>query len=167
MKDLSMRVVSRYVLSVAVVAGSIFPAILPAQQSKPWEKIPIPALREFKPHQPKRIEFRNGIVVFLQEDHELPFINGSVLIPGGSRDESPNKIGMVDLYGQVWRTSGTEKISGDDMDDILEAKAAHLETAGDVDSTALSWSSLKGDADQVYDLAIDLLFHPKFNAEKL
>ncbi len=167
MKDLSMRVVSRYVLSVAVVAGSIFPAILPAQQSKPWEKIPIPALREFKPHQPKRIEFRNGIVVFLQEDHELPFINGSVLIPGGSRDESPDKAGMVDLYGQAWRTSGTEKMSGDAMDDLLEAEAAHIETAGDEDSTALSWSSLKGDSDQVYDLSMDLLFHPKFSAEKL
>jgi zinc protease len=167
MKDLLMSRFSRFGLSVLVVAGSIFPTAVRAQQVKPWEKIPIPALREFKPHQPKRIELKNGIVLFLQEDHELPFINGSVLIPGGSRDENSGKIGMVDLYGQVWRTSGTEKISGDAMDDILEAKAAHIETAGDVDSTALSWSSLKGDADPVYDLAIDLLFHPKFNAEKL
>ena len=53
------------------------------------------------------------------------------------------------------------------MDDMLEAKAAHIETGGDVDSTAISWDSLKGDSDQVYSLAMDLLFHPKFNAEKL
>ena len=123
---------------------------LPAQQAKPWEQIPIPKLHEFKPQQPKRIELKNGIVLFLQEDHELPFIRGSVLIPGGARDEDPAKTGLVDLYGQTWRTSGTAKMDGDAMDDLLEAKAAHIETGGDVDSTALSWDSLKGDSDQVY-----------------
>ena len=136
-------------------------------KSKPWEKIPIPKLHEFKPQQPKRIELKNGIVMFLQEDHELPFVSGSVLIPGGARDEDQAKTGLVDLYGQAWRTSGTAKMDGDAMDDVLEAKAAHIETGGDVDSTALSWDSLKGDSDQVYALAMDLLFHPKFNAEKL
>lgn len=158
-------------LSAVAFAGSLFAVLtcknLSAQESKPWEKIPIPALHEFKPHQPTRIELKNGIVLFLQEDHELPFINGSVLIPGGSRDESVAKAGLVDLYGQAWRTSGTEKMDGDAMDDLLEAKAAHIETGGDVDSTALSWDSLKGDADQVYSLAMDLLFHPKFSQEKL
>jgi zinc protease len=38
---------------------------------------------------------------------------------------------------------------------------------GDDDSTALSWESLKGDTDQVYSLAMDLLFHPKFDMQKL
>ena len=138
-----------------------------AQQEKPWEKIPIPQLHEFHPQQPKRIELKNGIVIFLQEDHELPFISGSVLIPGGSRDEDPAKAGLVGLYGQAWRTSGTAKMDGDALDDLLEAKAAHIETGGDDDSTALSWDSLKGDADQVFALALDLLLHPKFNQEKL
>jgi len=142
-------------------------AVSPAQQQKPWEKIPIPPLKEFKPQQPKRIALKNGIVLFLQEDHELPFVSGSVLIPGGSRDEDPVKCGLVDLYGQTWRTSGTAKMSGDVMDDLLESKAAHIETSGGEDSTALSWDSLKADTNQVYDLAMDLLFHPKFDAQKL
>jgi len=63
----------------------------PAQQAQPWEKIPIPPLHQFKPQEPKRIALKNGIVIFLQEDHELPFVSGSVLIPGGSRDEDPAK----------------------------------------------------------------------------
>jgi zinc protease len=167
MRNLSMTVVTQCLLSVTLAAPVLSPAFLPAQESKPWEKIPIPPLHEFKPQEPKRIELKNGIVIFLQEDHELPFITGSVTIPGGSRDESAAKAGMIDLYGQTWRTSGSEKMNGDDMDDFLEAKAAKIETGGDIDSTALTWNSLKGDADQVYDLAIDLLFHPKFNAEKL
>jgi zinc protease len=143
------------------------PINLSAQQSKPWEKIPVPRLHEFKPQQPKRIQLKNGIVLFLQEDHELPFVSGSVLIPGGARDEDKAKTGLVELYGQAWRTSGTAKLSGDAMDDLLEAKAAHIETEGGEESTALSWDSLKGDADQVFSLAVDLLLHPKFNPEKL
>lgn len=154
-----------------LLAISFFAALLTtqllAQQSMPWEQIPIPRLHEFKPQQPKRIELKNGIVLFLQEDHELPFIYGSVLIPGGSRDEQPAKAGLVGIYGLTWRTSGTAKIDGDAMDDLLEAKAAHIETEGDEDSTAVSWDSLKGDADQVYNLAIDLLFHPNFKPDKL
>jgi zinc protease len=152
-----------------VVVGlvSLVPITLSAEQNKPWEKIPIPKLHDFKPQQPKRIELKNGIVIFLQEDHELPFISGSILIPGGSRDEDPAKAGLVGLYGQAWRTSGTAKMNGDALDDLLEAKAAHIETEGDEDSTAVSWDSLKGDADQVFSLALDLLLHPKFSAEKL
>jgi zinc protease len=159
-------------LPLKIMAGMLLavllaPAGLRAQQNKPWEKIPIPKLHDFKPQQPKRIVLKNGIVIFLQEDHELPFISGSILIPGGSRDEAPAKIGLVSLYGQAWRTSGTAKLDGDALDDLLEAKAAHIETSGDDDSTALSWDSLKGDADQVFSLALDLFQHPKFSAEKL
>ena len=138
-----------------------------AQQPNPWEQIPIPPLHAFHPQQPKRIELKNGIVIFLQEDHELPFIYGSVLVPGGSRDEDPAKAGLVGLYSQAWRTSGTASTDGDAMDDLLESKAAHIETSGDDDSTAISWDSLKGDSDQVFSLAMDLFFHPRFSAEKL
>jgi zinc protease len=158
---------SRVFLAGAILATALAPIALSAQQSKPWEQIPVPKLHEFKPQEPKRIELKNGIVVFLQEDHELPFVSGSVLIPGGSRDEDAAKTGLVELYGQAWRTSGTAKLDGDALDDLLEAKAAHIETEGGEDSTILSWDSLKGDADQVFSLALDLLLHPAFNAEKL
>lgn len=137
------------------------------QQARPWEKIAIPPLPEFKPQEPKRIELKNGIVIFLQEDHELPFVSGSVLIPSGAVDEDASKAGLVDLYGQTWRTSGTAKMSGDAMDDLLEARAAHIETSGGEESTSIAWDSLKGDADRVFSLAMDLLFHPKFDQQKL
>jgi zinc protease len=159
--------ISPIVIAATICIALLAPTPLPAQQNKPWEKIPIPKLHEFRPQQPRRIELKNGIVLFLQEDHELPFVSGAVLIPGGSRDEPVAKAGLVGLYGQAWRTSGTAKMDGDALDDLLEAKAAHIETAGDDDSTALSWDSLKGDADQVFSLAMDLLFHPNFNQEKL
>ena len=138
-----------------------------AQQAQPWKQIPIPPLHPFHPEQPKRIELKNGMVILLEEDHELPFINGVINMRGGSRDEPANKTGLVDLYGDAWRTSGTTTKDGDSLDDLLEAKAAKVETGGDVDSTAVSWSCLTKDEDQVFGIVVDLLGHPAFKQDKL
>jgi zinc protease len=135
--------------------------------SQPWKKIPVPPLHAFKPVQPRRIELANGVVLFLQEDHELPFISGTILIRGGSRDEPADKVGLVSLYGQTWRTSGTAAANGDVLDDRLEAKAAAIETNGGVATTSVAWNSLKGDFDSVFATAVDLLLHPAFSKDKL
>ena len=103
-------------------------------------KIPIPELHAFHPEQPIRIELKNGLVILLEPDHELPFINGTINIRGGSRDVPAEKVGLIGLYGQAWRTSGTGTQSGDQLDDLLAAEAANVETTGDIDSTAVSWS---------------------------
>ncbi|MGA7317983.1 MAG: pitrilysin family protein [Silvibacterium sp.] len=138
-----------------------------AGRIEPWMKIPVPPLAPFNPVQPKRIELKNGLVILLEEDHELPFINGSISIRGGSRDVPAAKTGLIDLYGDTWRTSGTTTTDGDKLDDLLEAKAAKVETGGDIDSTSVSWSSLTKDEDQVFRIAVDLLKNPAFSDEKL
>jgi zinc protease len=139
----------------------------PAAQAKPWTQIPIPALHDFKPEQPKKIVLANGLTIFLQEDHELPFVNGSILIRGGSRDEPAGKVGLVSLYGQSWRTSGTKTQSGDALDETLALKAADVETSGGLATTSVHWSSFKQDFDQVFGIAMDVLLHPDFKADKL
>jgi zinc protease len=139
----------------------------PAQQAKPWEQIPTPKLHAFHPQQPKRIELPNGVVLLLQEDHELPFVHGSVLVPGGAREIEQPKAGLVQLLSESWRTSGTAKNDGDALDDLLEAKAAHIEVNAGAEAVVFSWDSLKKDSDQVFALATDLLFHPKFNEARL
>lgn len=164
--------------ALTTLLAASLPLSLPAQTTapkptthktaaEPWAKISIPPLHAFTPQKPKRIELPNGLVIFLQEDHELPFINGSILIRGGSRDVPASKTGLVDMYGQAWRTSGTAAISGDDLDDQMEDKAASIETSGGTASTSVSWSSLTGDFDLVFGRTMDLLLHPAFKADKL
>ncbi|HTD95570.1 MAG TPA: hypothetical protein VK627_01520, partial [Edaphobacter sp.] len=133
----------------AETAAKPAPAAKTSAAAQPWKHIVIPPLHAFKPVQPRRIELPNGLVLFLQEDHELPFINGTILIRGGSRDEPAAKVGLVSLYGQTWRTSGTAAIDGDTLDDQMEAKAASIETSGGSATTTVRWSSLKGDFDTV------------------
>jgi zinc protease len=136
-------------------------------QATGWQQIPIPQLPPFHPAEPKRIPLPNGMIIFLQEDHELPLIDGSIRIRGGAQQETPAKIGMVDLYGEVWRTGGTKSQTGDQMDDYLEARAAKVETNGGGDSTSIGWSCLKADFDDVFKIVLDLLHDPEFRADKL
>jgi zinc protease len=156
----------RFALAQAAPPAAKAPAAAPTQV-KPWAKIPIPPLHAFKPVQPRRIELANGMVIFLQEDHELPFIDGTILIRGGSRDEPAAKVGLVSLYGEAWRTSGSAAISGDALDTQLAEKAANIETGGGPATTSIEWGSFKQDFDSVFSKTVDLLLHPAFKADKL
>ena len=58
-------------------------ALGPAQVT-PWNKLTYPPLPAFQPQQPTRIQLANGMVIFLQPDHELPLISATAMIRGGS-----------------------------------------------------------------------------------
>lgn len=153
--------------SFLVLTASLFTAIHAAAQATDWQQIPIAPLTAFHPQEPKRIELPNGMVIFLQEDHELPLIDGVARVRGGSRDEPASKTGMLDIYGDVWRTGGTKSQTGDQLDDFLEIRAAKVETDSHADSTSISWSCLKGDFDDVFKVFTDVLREPEFRADKI
>jgi len=138
-----------------------------AAQATDWKQIKPPALHAFHPEQPRRVEFSNGMIVFLQEDHELPLIRGTAEIRGGSRLEPADKVGLVQIYGQAWRTGGTKNRTGDQLDDYLEAHAAKVETFGGADSTTVSWDCLKDNFDEVFKIFVEVLREPEFRPDKL
>jgi zinc protease len=154
-------------LAILVPASMLAHIPMAVAQATSWQQIPVPPLPAFHPQQPKRIELSNGMVIFLQEDHELPLIEGSARIRGGSRNEPANKVGLVHILGQVWRTGGTKTQTGDLLDDFLEVRAAKVETGGGPDSTTISLSCLKGDFDDVFKVFANLLQNPEFRADKL
>ncbi|MGH9514819.1 MAG: M16 family metallopeptidase [Terriglobales bacterium] len=138
-----------------------------ASAQEPWTKIPIPPLPAFHPQEPKRIVLPNGMVIFLQEDHELPTVDGVARIRGGARSEPATKVGLTGLYGEVWRTGGTKDQTGDQLDDYLEIRAAKVETGANDDSTTISLSCLKDDFNDVFKIFSELLRAPEFRADKL
>lgn len=138
-----------------------------ASQAEDWHQITIPPLPAFKPQQPKRIQLKNGMVIFLQEDHELPLIDGTARVRGGSVSEPASKVGLMDIYGEVWRTGGTKSQTGDQLDDFLEVRAAKVETGSGPDSTSISFSCLKGDLNDVFKAFVDVLQNPEFRPDKI
>jgi len=158
---------SLVLVALAISVACLMTVSLATAQTSEWQQINVPPLPAFHPQEPKRIVLPNGMVILLQEDHELPLIDGLVRIRGGSRSEAPNKVGLVDIYGEVWRTGGTKAQTGDQLDDYLEVRAAKVETSGSVDSTSISWSCLKADLDDVFKVFDELLREPEFRDDKL
>ena len=160
-------------LLLSVLLISVFapaqksPATTPAAKDPELQKIKTPPLPEFHPQIPRRVVLPNGMVLLLQEDHELPLIDGAMRVRGGSRLEPGSKIGLVDIYGDVWRTGGTKDKTGDQLDDFLEARAAKVETDGNVDSTTISFNCLKQDFEDVFKIFIDVLQNPAFREDKI
>lgn len=171
-------------LSLPVFGQANSPAPAPAKKAAPARAATTPAekqdlaagdlrainrppLPEFHPQQPKRVQLDNGMVIFLQEDHELPLIEATLTIRGGSESEPADKVGLAGIYGSSWRTGGSKSKTGDELDDLLEARAAKLETSGSSLAVFMTLSSLKGDFDFVLDLANDLLHNPEFRQDKI
>jgi zinc protease len=161
-----MNRISLLPLGFALVVGLGF-QVSPAAAQTGWQEIKVPPLPDFHPQVPKRFVLPNGMVIFLQEDHELPLIDGIARIRGGSRAEAADKTGLIDMYSDVWRTGGTKTQTGDQLDDYLEIRAAKVETGGTADSTTISWSCLKADFDDVFKVFDDLLRAPEFRNDKL
>lgn len=155
-----MRTTAAFLLALFVTGGAF-------AQAKQHEQIPTPPLRKFSMPQPKRIQLANGLVIFLQEDKELPLIRGSATIRGGSRDVPAARAGLTSIYSQAWRTGGTAKQTGDELDQFLESRAAFVETDADSDSASVSLNVLKGDFDAVYPIWLELLRNPAFRQEKI
>jgi len=155
------------IFALLLVISTLPTAPLAVAQATSYKQIPIPPLPAFKPPQPKRIELSNGMVIFLQEDHELPLIDGTARIRGGSVNEPANKTGLIDIFSEVWRTGGTKAQTGDQLDDFLEVRAAKVETGGSEDSTTVSWSCLKDDLDDVFKVFVDVMKNPEFRADKI
>ncbi len=160
MKSIRIHAIAAATALFALAAPSV-------AQVSDYKEIKTPPLHAMKIEQPKRIELANGMVIFLMEDHELPLIRGSARIRGGASEIPANKAGLAGIYAQVWRTGGTQSKTGDELDDFLEARAAHVEPGAGEDSTSLGMNILRNDFDAVFPIFVDLLQHPAFRQEKI
>ena len=157
----------RQFISASIVLTLLACAPASLGQVSDWNQIQPPPLHTFHPQLPNRIQLANGMVIFLQEDHELPLIRGAAQIRGGSRDEPADKVGLTEIYGQAWRTGGTKQRTGDQLDDYLEARAAKVETEGGLDSTRVTWDCLKENLDDVLKIFLEILREPEFREDKI
>lgn len=155
---------TRLCLAGLAAALSILPA---AAQAKRYSDIKSPALPAFVVPKPETFTLPNGLRVFLMEDHEIPTISARAFIRTGSFYEPQGKIGLARLAGTVQRTGGTTAMSGDAIDDYLEARAASVETGIGGDSGTASMNCLKQDFDDVFKLYLDVLRNPAFAEDKL
>ncbi|BCL35518.1 M16 family metallopeptidase [Nostoc sp. MS1] len=135
--------------------------------AKHYTQLQFAPLPEIKLPKYERFVLQNGLVVYLMEDHELPLIGGTAMVRTGSRWEPADKVGLAALTGVVMRTGGTKQRSGDDLNQILEQRAASVEVSIGEASGSASFDSLTEDTETVFGLFAEVLREPVFAQEKL
>jgi zinc protease len=71
------------------------------------------------------------------------------------------------MVGEVMRTGGTKQHSGDELNALLEQRAASVETGIGTASGSASFSALTEDLDMVFDLFAEVIQEPVFAPDKL
>jgi zinc protease len=135
--------------------------------AKHYSELQFAPLPEVKLPKYERLMLKNGMVVYLMENHDLPLVNGTALIRTGDRLEPGDKIGLAELMGSVMRTGGTAKHTPDQLNDMLEQRAASVETGIGETSGSASFESLTEDLETVFGLFAEVLREPVFASEKL
>src|SRR2546427_13291944 len=79
--------------ALAVTTAFLSCAFEARGQATDWKQIIIPPLHAFHPQAPRRVALPNGMVIFLEEDHELPLVQGIARIRGGPGGEPPGGAG--------------------------------------------------------------------------
>ena len=157
------RFVSWILLLVAVLW------CLPAQAvtAKHYTQLKFPTLKEVQIPKYERYVLDNGMVVYLMPDRELPLVGGTALIHTGDRTEPPEKVGLASLVGSVMRSGGTQSHSADELNQLLEQRAAAVETGIGETSGSASFSSLSEDLEMVFGLFAEVVWQPIFAQDKL
>ncbi|MFQ6069843.1 MAG: M16 family metallopeptidase [Candidatus Aminicenantales bacterium] len=152
------------ILLLVLVGGA---SIYVYAQKGPKDKFIFGPLNPIKMPEVKQVTLKNGLKIFLVEDHEYPTIDLRAMVRTGSVFEPASKVGLATITGQVLRTGGTTSRTGDELDRELETMAATVEAGIGQSSGYVMASMLRDDADRVFEILADILMNPAFREDKI
>jgi zinc protease len=158
------RIARRFAPALLALLVAASPA---AAQVKRYTEITYPPLPAFEVPKPQTFTLKNGLRVFLMEDHELPLVNVRVLVRTGAFWEPQDKVGLARFAGSVMRTGGTASMTGDQLDEFLEKRAAFMDSGIGGDSGSAGMNCLKPDFDAVFKVFLEMLRKPAYAQDKL
>ena len=109
----------------------------------------------------KTFELKNGLKVFLVENHKIPRVSYSLLLDIKPFSEG-DSLGYTDIAGELLGTATTIR-SKDQIDDEIDFIGASVNTS----SSSLSGSALKKHNEKLLEIMSDILLNPVFNQDEL
>lgn len=160
-----MKTIRLIVLTLVMLLLVRLPAS--AQTARHYTELTFPPLPEIKVPAYTRYQMDNGIIVYLMEDHELPLVGGTALFRTGERWEPSEKVGLASIVGEVMRSGGTKTHSADELNQMLEQRAASVETSIGTSSGSASFNALSEDLEEVFGLLAEVIQEPLFPQDKI
>lgn len=129
--------------------------------------IQIPTLNPIRTYKAERFTLPNGMVVYLQEDHRLPTVAGTLYCRASAAWAPAEKAGLGGLTGQVMRSGGSAAHGGDYLDDRLAAMGASVTTGISQDFASGGFRCLKENSAEVIGLLAEVVNSPAFPDDKI
>lgn len=139
----NFRYIRFFLLSLSAFIG----LALKAQDYK------LPAYQQFT--------LKNGLTVYLMEQHDVPMISVSAILPAGAIYDG-DKAGLASLTAVALK-HGTKKYPKAKLDEELDFIGASVSTYASKESAGLSAEFAAKDKDKVLDIINDLLTAPVFD----
>lgn len=151
----------------AMLLAIAYPDAAEAIEAKPYETLVFPPLGEIQIPDYERYELENGLVVYLMEDHDLPLVSGSATFRTGDYLVPLAKAGLAEITGEAMRLGGTFSHSPNELNEMLEQRAASVETSIGTTAGSARFSSLTEDFPDVFELFADVIMNPAFDEEQV
>jgi len=111
----------------------------------------------------KRIEFENGLIVYLVEDHQLPTVEIKGYINGGRRQEVKSLAGISSFMVEMMNT-GTKHFNEKELANYKDINGIDFGFGVENDYLSFAGSALSTDTEEIISLMSEILQEPKFNA---
>jgi zinc protease len=157
----------RYIRTITLFAAVLVLVMVATTVGQDISKLHFPKLHELKVPHVEKVTLDNGLRLYLVEDHSLPLFRMSVRVNAGSYLEEPEQVGLVSILGTTLRTGGTEKWSGDELDELLESIGASLETGGDLATCNASANFISDYTALAIEVLAEVLRRPTFDQDKI
>jgi zinc protease len=120
------------------------------------------AQNNFKVPKYEKFKLKNGLTVYLMEQHEVPLINVSAVFDAGSINDG-------DQYGLAALTAdavvfGTQKYTKSQIEEITDYVGANLSTMAGKEGASVRSSFAVKDQDKLFDVIQQVVMYPVFDA---
>jgi zinc protease len=109
----------------------------------------------------EKFKLKNGLTVYLMEQHEVPMMNVSVILPAGAIYDG-EKAGLASLTASGLKY-GTKNYPKARLDEELDFIGASVNTSASKESAGLSAKFAVKDKDKVLEIIKELLTEPVFD----
>lgn len=121
----------------------------------------------FDPPEPLRFELSNGVSVFFLRDRALPLVDVFIDLKGGYIYLDRSQYAAAAALLPMMRNGGTESLTPDSVDAVLEFSALGLSTGTNGARLRLGISALRDRLEPALDLWSDILLRPRFDPAAL
>ena len=115
----------------------------------------------------EKVTMVNGIKLYLREDHELPLVELTMLIEGGSIFDSNAKSGLSQFFAEVMETGGAGDLDAATLEAELEAMAADLTVYSSSYGYSIDLSLNREDLNRGFEILSKLVKNPRFDSDRI